>query len=381
MAADNSLKNAALQDLESIRSSTISGEIEVIVQLEKEIDPFEVRPLLGSFKSFRYHFKKGKESLVKELGEVNSGNPEILKAFIEESAHAYPSEKLMLIIGSHGTGIDDQNVYDTVKKEPLFGLERSNLFIDIPKVDEFNIIGIAFDESAKDFIDNIELKKALDVSVHIDVLGFDACLMGMFEVAYQIRHQADVLVFSEYVEPAHGWDYAQIVENLTVGAEADKLAEELVNFYANSDEHHNEDLTLSAVKQHHTEQVAKDLDAFSKRLRHHVKPKKELFFAVAESQLFGRNDYVDLVDFIKNITSRLNINELEIYADRLLASLELFIIANYSKGHLMRGANGVAVYFPTDEQLNMETFTEYEKLDFSQEYSHWIELIRWYHSI
>jgi len=380
MAADNSLKNAALQDLESIRSSTISGEIEIVVQLEKEMDSFAVHPLLGSFESFRYHFKEGKESLVKELGPVNSGDPEILKAFIEESAQAYPSEKLMLIIGSHGTGIDDQDVYDSMEKDTFLGLERSNFFIDIPKIDELNIIGIAYDESAKDFIDNVELKKALDVSVHIDVLGFDACQMGMFEVAYQIRNQADVLVFSEYVEPAHGWDYAQIVEHLTIGAEAEKMAEELVGFYANSTEHHKEDLTLSAVKQNQVEQVAQDLDAFAEALLKNVKDKKELKYKFLSSQLFGRSDYVDLIDFLKNIEHSLKIYALEPYIKKLLNSLDNLILANYTKGHIMRGANGVAIYFPSEKSPNKETFEMYEKLDFSKDYPNWIALIKWYYS-
>ena len=60
---------------------------------------------------------------------------------------------------------------------------------------------IAFDDTSKDFLDNIETKKVLaavtkDLGRPIDILGMDACLMSMAEVAYQIRDSVLVTVFS-----------------------------------------------------------------------------------------------------------------------------------------------------------------------------------------
>jgi len=98
------------------------------------------------------------------------------------------------------------------------------------------------------------------------------------------------------------------------------------------------------------------------------------------TQLFGRSDYVDLIDFLKNIEHSLKIYALEPYIKKLLNLLDNLILANYTKGHIMRGANGVAIYFPSEKSPNKETFEMYEKLDFSKDYPNWIALIKWYYS-
>ncbi len=43
--------------------------------------------------------------------------------------------------------------------------------------------------------------------LHLDVIAFDACLMGMHEVGLALRGVADVMVASQEAEPATGYDY------------------------------------------------------------------------------------------------------------------------------------------------------------------------------
>src|ERR1700681_4764617 len=69
---------------------------------------------------------------------------------------------------------------------------------------------IAFDDQAKDFLDNMELKRALGemkklLGRPLDIIGFDACLMAMLEVNYQIMATARYAVGSEEEEPGNGW--------------------------------------------------------------------------------------------------------------------------------------------------------------------------------
>src|SRR5205823_6865956 len=78
---------------------------------------------------------------------------------------------------------------------------------------------IAFDDDAKDFLDNQELKRVLGearkfLGGKIAVIGMDACLMSMVEVAYQIRGAASVMVGSEQTEPGEGWPYDSILRAL-----------------------------------------------------------------------------------------------------------------------------------------------------------------------
>ena len=73
----------------------------------------------------------------------------------------------------------------------------------------------------------------------LDVVGFDACLMGMIEVAWALKDDADYFVASQASEPGDGWDYANWL-NLWLSGDitAERLATTEVvtygDFYAGS---------------------------------------------------------------------------------------------------------------------------------------------------
>jgi len=74
----------------------------------------------------------------------------------------------------------------------------------------------------------------------VDLVGMDACLMTMLEVAYQLREHARILVGSETVEPGPGWPHDRILGELTasLATTPDELAavvvKRCVEFYAGS---------------------------------------------------------------------------------------------------------------------------------------------------
>ncbi len=60
-----------------------------------------------------------------------------------------------------------------------------------------------------------EITDVLSSSESVDLLGFDACLMGMAEVAYEYRpgnggFNADYMVASVATEQGDGWEYQDI---------------------------------------------------------------------------------------------------------------------------------------------------------------------------
>ncbi|HNG33335.1 MAG TPA: clostripain-related cysteine peptidase [Blastocatellia bacterium] len=59
----------------------------------------------------------------------------------------------------------------------------------------------------------------------LDILGFDSCVMGMFEVGSQFRHCAKTMIVSEGSIPSAGWTYAKLLRDLCEGT--DKTTEEL----------------------------------------------------------------------------------------------------------------------------------------------------------
>jgi hypothetical protein len=133
------------------------------------------------------------------------GDPATLVSFAEWAAYSYPAEKYALIISSHGKGWE----------------------------------GCCWDEpSENDNMDLAEIRSALgDISGFIgrplDIIGFDACLMGMTEVAYELREYASVMVASEHAEPSSGWPYDAILARLveTPDADAAQFASIIVDNY------------------------------------------------------------------------------------------------------------------------------------------------------
>ena len=78
---------------------------------------------------------------------------------------------------------------------------------------------IAYDDTSRDFLDNLELKRVLEqvkanAGRPIDVLGFDACLMSMIEIGYELRDLAGHVVGSEQTEPGNGWPYDRVLRAL-----------------------------------------------------------------------------------------------------------------------------------------------------------------------
>src|SRR6185295_14965880 len=67
-------------------------------------------------------------------------------------------------------------------------------------------------------------------------VGFDACLMGMHEVAYAMRGVADVMVASEEVEPGGGYPYGDFLQKLVdnPAMTATELGAAIVDDYATS---------------------------------------------------------------------------------------------------------------------------------------------------
>jgi hypothetical protein len=61
-------------------------------------------------------------------------------------------------------------------------------------------------------------------SYKLDIIGFDACLMAMYEVAAALAPYSKFLLGSELLEPGSGWDY-KVLGNVTASAAAGVVVE------------------------------------------------------------------------------------------------------------------------------------------------------------
>src|SRR6185503_11046291 len=203
----------------------------------------------GNGKTYRYHLRKGTtlaSDVVGQLGETNTGDPAVAIDFFTWGMRTYPSEKTLAVIWNHGSGIDEADVYARARRSGIkvqrharrngktrprsqaraiatSGLRRSLFSTTLDSA--IRLRAIAYDDTNRDFLDNAELKRVLGrvkaaVKRPIDVLGFDACLMSMIEVAYQLRGLAGHIVASEEVEPGDGWPYDKVIADLAANPNA-----------------------------------------------------------------------------------------------------------------------------------------------------------------
>src|SRR5262249_31403284 len=121
-------------------------------------------------------------------------------------------------------------------------------------------------------LDNRELKQVV-ADAHrilghpVDILGLDACLMTMLEVAYQLRDHVRVLVGSEEVEPGEGWPHAAILGDLTArpAMTPRELAITIVRRYAESYDD-GPDATQSAIDLGKLDDLVGTVDALARAL-------------------------------------------------------------------------------------------------------------------
>jgi hypothetical protein len=112
-------------------------------------------------------------------------------------ATRFPAGATMLIVATHGWGLHVPPIMTSARGRRLTYRRR-------PDVRAAR--GLAYDDGSADCLDNGELSQVL-AQAHarlgrpLDILGLDACLMAMLEVAYQMREHARILVASQAIEP------------------------------------------------------------------------------------------------------------------------------------------------------------------------------------
>lgn len=122
--------------------------------------------------------------LIQDMGTgVDMGRPDTLKAFIDWGKTYYPADRYVLVVWNHGNGwhrgIDD--------------LGRA----------------VSYDDDTGNAIQIWELKQALG-NQQFDIIAWDASLMQMAEVAYEVKDNTKLVAGSEESPPGEGYPYQLI---------------------------------------------------------------------------------------------------------------------------------------------------------------------------
>jgi len=373
MAGDNNLDGAALRDIEEMARVGSTKDVNVLVQLDR----------LEDKKTRRFLITKGggyERDCLETFGETNTGNPKVLEDFLTWSTERFPAERYFLILWNHGGGWwEEARSRAAAPKSPGARSHRTrsraSLFHhSINATGHSTHRSICYDDtSGGDALDNKELKNVLAsactaIGKKIDILGMDACLMTMVEVAWQLRDSVEILVGSEIEEPNDGWPYAEILSFLTAKPKSKThiVAKEVVKQYIASYRDQGETVTQSAINTATTEAIIRALIPLAAELLADLdKNRKLIQWAWEQAPKFYDDNYLDLYAFARKLrTKSKDQNRIREKADALIAALKTgktrAILFQGKLGKEVAGTKGLSIYFPA-EYIN----PAYRRLDFA----------------
>ncbi|MCM0607125.1 MAG: hypothetical protein KA715_13630 [Xanthomonadaceae bacterium] len=186
----NNLDRFGLEDINEMEMVGSTDKVNVVVQWAS----------MSSRKVKRLYIQKDNDKykitspVIEDLGSADMGSYKELENFVKWGAEKYPAKHYFVDIWNHGNGwqVDAEgNVAQGV--EP--GV-RNISYDDIHGTEiTTEQLGVAMQTFAK----AIEHK--------VDIVGMDACLMAMVEVAGELASSTQFLAASEDLEPGPGWPY------------------------------------------------------------------------------------------------------------------------------------------------------------------------------
>ena len=376
MAGDNNLEGAGRDDLAEMKQVGSTADVNIIVQFDTEEN-----------QTTRYRVEKKKATVIQRLPGVDCGDPKVLTEFIKWGTQNYPAKHYLVDVWNHGGGWEnlpaDYN-YDAIRAAKpsraakLNRLKRALFRTTVKKIHKrpANDRAIAIDCGSHDYLDNQELRdgiyNALPQGNKFDILGCDACLMNMLEIAYEMKDTACYMVGSEETEPGAGWPYTAILKQLvakpTMGP-AD-VAKTIVAEYGKYFQKTRETATQSALDLAQIQSAAAAVNELAEVLLADLgNVAGGVSLARDRAQKFEMPEYVDLGDLAGQIAQRLPQNaRVKTATDKILAALNPttgkgLVIQNATSGPQVQRATGVSIYFPHPEDYA----PDYSDLAFSKD--------------
>ncbi len=395
--ANNNLNPFALKNFSDMASIGSNQNVTTLVQWYQP----------GHQGIWRYKIEKGK-MILEECNQIpTDGNTAAdLVDAMRWAVTKYPAQKYSLVLWDHGIGIIDplwgkQQPWqskvsfeldeDIIKDNPRIQIDGITMYdgaISFSQPLEITMTttqrGILFNEHSRTYMDNQNLAQALhDIKTKvlngkkIDLLGMDACLMAMVEISYLAYRFANVLVASQEVELAHGWNYADFITLLSgKNTSVHNVAQGIVLSYENYYKDKVQFYTQSAVNLEHMNQLKENIDTVITAFKNCANQNKNSIIDIAKKARraclqFSAASYVDLYTFYSEFLNQLNnipqaqrLTTHEQLKASLAAGMKLIeqsIIANTAGKNLAR-AKGLSIYFPQNR-----IDASYQKTDFAKE--------------
>lgn len=393
-------------------------EVDILVQLD---------PSGRGNQTIRLHIGNGdpdegelddNDDEISRLGETDTGARQTLIDFLCFGIKKFPADYYMVILSGHGSGTD-QDFFLRDENRPLSLIPSS---LGIPDLEQVFAKGGDVDDALREARGG---KK-------INILGFDACLMSMAEICYQLRNSVvDMIIGSEGFSPNAGWPLQHLLRifkrnpDIKPGPLANRIAKRYTRFYVNYElgglsvdisvlkvnrigylTQKVEEL-VGVLKRELREALAQRMDGYGERKlgKGYDFPRPAFIDAIImahwEAQSYNGEQFVDLYDFCCILAQRYpnpkgaggdkSVREAcEDVMNAVTGDKDYSIVlSSCYNGPAYQYSYGVSIYFPwsctefsphyfhDDQQLQQRQAQEHDHIDFPID-SGWGDFLRLY---
>lgn len=293
-----------------------------------------------------------RSELLQDLGRnVDMGRPQTLRDFVNWVMTYYPAERYVLVVWNHGSG--------------WRFVERGG-----------GTRGVSFDDEFGTYIRTWELPIALDVLERVDIVSWDASLMQMMEVAYEIKDYCDYMVGSEESPPAEGLPYHLVFGVLRDDPDVStedflrSFGEGMLQFYGESRK-----ITQSSVRMSEVSYLASVVDVLGALLLERLgQYDNEIRAARSEAQSYSPSAlrvYRDLWHLAYKLREHINDAEIDQACTGVMDAVERSVVWNHHNS-LSPNSHGISIEFGDRYQ---PYWSEYGLLRFSLK-TRWDDFLR-----
>ncbi len=335
VAADNNLEISGLMDVNEMEGAGSSPDVNVLAQLDRSAEYYDGD---GNWTGTRrYYIQKDDDAraitspVLEDLGDTNSGDPDVLADFLIWGITHYPAEKYALVLWDHGGG------WLVHTSDEATGDEMS-----LPETTAA--------------LDRVKAETGID---KLEFIGFDMCLMSQLEVYQTVAPYARYSAGSEENEPGPGWFYtflSEAVKDPSIdGGQLGKYVVDYSMYYLREVVGDEDVYGLGVADLSKGDAVISALDAFTEAVR--ANPQGALSaLADARNNTIGYGGFddpqtrdifssVDLYRFQELLNDLSTDPALQQAAQGVMQAVSDMVLYQ-DHVEALEGSNGLSIYFP-----------------------------------
>lgn len=386
---DNNLSAFVNEDLQEMAAGIAGGKIAILGLTDLSGKPgaiVEVTPQHGI-------------QIIEELGEIDTGDPEILHAFLVRALVTHPKARKAIGFWDHGTGVFDETdnsekimtrrINSVTREDRSRSRPARRLFFPKSSLEkDGDTRAMLHDDTNGGVLTNLEagamLRAALKdagITSKIDLIFSDTCLNGMIEVLDELGSAAKVIVSSQDLEPGDGWDYKRWLAKLV--AAPPPSAEDWGKYAVEAFKEGYEPFpkkwpcTLGCFRTDHgiTKAFAELIAACRKA--NGFASFVYLDHARAQTQGFAQRDTYDVRDFAEKVAAIAGqgMPEVATAAQNIIKAYDAAKVTSVALGKFVTKSTGISFYFPSSRSQMGRDIGTYEKLAFAKN-SGWADFLK-----